>query len=129
MMRRPSRVACGGSPTVREGWTWRLRPPSRSGYRHKPYAESQTDLIGNRLISQHPKLRAVFQAGVRQNLDHKNADQFFLRIDPESRAGRAAPVVFTRRAHHPGFTRRFTDREAEAEPGSRPHPGNGSQVV
>src|SRR5262245_29049470 len=28
-------VACGGSPTVREGVYTALRPPSRSGYRHK----------------------------------------------------------------------------------------------
>ena len=54
------------------------------------YADLKSDLIGNRLISQHAKLRAVFQPGVRQYLDHKDADQFFLRINPETDPARGS---------------------------------------
>jgi hypothetical protein len=46
--------------------------------------------------------RAVIH-GVRQNLDHKNADHLFLRINSEFHACRAVPIVFADATHHPGF--------------------------
>src|SRR5262245_4782220 len=84
--------------------------------------------IGNSLISQYPKRRAIIH-GVQQNLHHKNADQFFLRINPEFRSRSATPVVFTRRTHRPGFSRRLADREAEAEANTRRHLWNLAKIV
>src|SRR5262245_20147681 len=66
---------------------------------------------------------------MRKDLDHEDADQFFLRINPESRSCCTAPIVFTRRAHHSCFTGSFADREPESESSTEPHPREGPQVV
>src|SRR6266853_6535267 len=61
------------------------------------------------------KLLARRNPGRRQYLDQENSDHLLLRIDPETRPRRAAPIIFSLRTHGGVLARSQIDSERQAK--------------